>query len=372
MAWARVDDGLTFHPKVVAAGNEAVGVWVRLLSYASAHLTDGFIPDDVAKLVQSGGKGLGKLVATGLLTRVENGYQIHDYLEYNPSGAQVKKDREIGKRRSAMNADPDLARQIKARDGDHCRYCGVHVDWRNRRGNNGGTYDHITPVSMGGDESFANIVTACRSCNLKKGARTPELAGMSLAEAPSRNRPETVQKNSQKNSVDYRTPSRPVPSRTHKEEDPPICPPTDSLPVPEVIASPAAPKQTPLDADVGRVVAHYRQVHPERGKHLRPGHEDWRLIAKAVRDRGVGDCILAIDGNLVDRWHAEKRQHSIESIFRKAGKIESFVQTAREGPPLEGSMAALKRGGDAFLNDPDIGFACFEEPKLKLLAGGSK
>jgi 5-methylcytosine-specific restriction endonuclease McrA len=40
--------------------------------------------------------------------------------------------------------------------------------------------DHIIPVSQGGDSTLDNLVTACRRCNRKKAARTPEEAGMTV------------------------------------------------------------------------------------------------------------------------------------------------------------------------------------------------
>lgn len=79
-----------------------------------------------------------------------------------------------------MNADPKLARLLRERDGDNCRYCGKIVNWSDRKGPNGGTYDHITPITSGGKEIMENLVVCCRSCNSRKGARTPQQAGMML------------------------------------------------------------------------------------------------------------------------------------------------------------------------------------------------
>jgi len=42
------------------------------------------------------------------------------------------------------------------------------------------TLDHIFPRSRGGENSPVNIVTACLSCNNRKGARTPSEARMPL------------------------------------------------------------------------------------------------------------------------------------------------------------------------------------------------
>ena len=46
------------------------------------------------------------------------------------------------------------------------------------------TCDHILPLSRGGRDTWMNVVTACRTCNQKKGNRTPEEAHMQLVYAP--------------------------------------------------------------------------------------------------------------------------------------------------------------------------------------------
>ena len=69
-----------------------------------------------------------------------------------------------------------LSRQnIFKRDGGKCQYCGVTTDL---------TLDHVIPRSKGGRSTWDNLVTACKSCNSKKGDYTPEEAGMPLARQP--------------------------------------------------------------------------------------------------------------------------------------------------------------------------------------------
>ncbi len=60
--------------------------------------------------------------------------------------------------------------KVLDRDQDTCRYCGklaTHVD-------------HIYPKSRGGKDDMDNLVAACADCNMGKGARTPQEAGMEL------------------------------------------------------------------------------------------------------------------------------------------------------------------------------------------------
>lgn len=64
------------------------------------------------------------------------------------------------------------------RDRGLCQYCGGPFEHRQL------TYDHVIPRSRGGQTEWTNVVTCCVSCNLKKGGKTPEEAGMSLIRKP--------------------------------------------------------------------------------------------------------------------------------------------------------------------------------------------
>ena len=55
-----------------------------------------------------------------------------------------------------------------------CQYCGESGLAQDL------TFDHVIPRSRGGRTTWQNIVAACGPCNLKKGGRTPQQAGMPL------------------------------------------------------------------------------------------------------------------------------------------------------------------------------------------------
>ena len=71
---------------------------------------------------------------------------------------------------------------VYARDSYCCQYCGRRFAWEAL------TYDHVVPRSRGGRTHFANIVTACKPCNARKGNLACDEAGMFPLNAPVRPR----------------------------------------------------------------------------------------------------------------------------------------------------------------------------------------
>lgn len=71
-------------------------------------------------------------------------------------------------------------RNLMFRDSHQCQYCGKQPPLRDLN------IDHVLPRSRGGLDTWENLVTACRVCNLRKGWKTPEEANMNLARRPFR------------------------------------------------------------------------------------------------------------------------------------------------------------------------------------------
>lgn len=69
---------------------------------------------------------------------------------------------------------------IYARDRGQCQYCGHKVSWKVFQ------FEHVVPRAQGGKTGWTNIVVSCGDCNLRKGSRTPEQAGMTLRSKPVR------------------------------------------------------------------------------------------------------------------------------------------------------------------------------------------
>lgn len=65
------------------------------------------------------------------------------------------------------------------RDRHTCAYCGDQFGAKDL------SCDHIVPRVQGGADVWTNVVTACRSCNQRKGGRRPEQTrGMQLLFVP--------------------------------------------------------------------------------------------------------------------------------------------------------------------------------------------
>lgn len=69
---------------------------------------------------------------------------------------------------------------IVVRDRGRCQYCLKQFSMSQL------TFDHVFPRSRGGETTWENVVCACRSCNMAKGDKTPEEAGMLLHTIPRR------------------------------------------------------------------------------------------------------------------------------------------------------------------------------------------
>ena len=71
-------------------------------------------------------------------------------------------------------------RNIFLRDGHCCQYCFKRFPRQQL------SLDHVLPRSRGGEDSWENVVCACLTCNVRKGGRTPQEAGMKLKSQPVR------------------------------------------------------------------------------------------------------------------------------------------------------------------------------------------
>jgi hypothetical protein len=113
--WSRLDDEFFDHPKVSVAGKEVggkngrvvvIGFYAMSLMWSNKHLTDGVLPRAVIESFKSHVANpllvADALVRGGLFDKADGGaFRIHDYRDFNPSAAEVKRKRRADRQRKA-------------------------------------------------------------------------------------------------------------------------------------------------------------------------------------------------------------------------------------------------------------------------------
>lgn len=156
MSWFRIDDKSAFHRKVLKAGNEAWGAICRAGAVSAGEGTDGRVTKETM-LAIAPMKVWQRAITAGLVEQAEQGsfrlaFECCGYIDTRTTWS-----------RSAYQS-------VYERDV-RCRYCGADDRL---------TIDHVVPRCQGGRDDESNLVVACRSCNSRKGGRTPKQAGMVL------------------------------------------------------------------------------------------------------------------------------------------------------------------------------------------------
>lgn len=169
---------------------EAEAVWHIVRLYCAAVGNDGRLPkaDLHIALARKISEAKARRIALDLVARghwVDHGdtFELAGWLDEQPEADTWSDDtkRERWARGKALLRNRDLCRQIQERDLNLCRYCAVRVNWTDRKGPAGGTYDHVDPD---GPNTLGNVVVCCRKCNGRKRDRTPEQANMVLRPVP--------------------------------------------------------------------------------------------------------------------------------------------------------------------------------------------
>lgn len=92
MPWFKVDDTFAMHEKVMAAGNAAVGLWVRAGAWSMQQLTDGFVPNHVLRALGTP-KERRILVEVSLWEESQGGVRFKNWEERQPTKVQVENAR---------------------------------------------------------------------------------------------------------------------------------------------------------------------------------------------------------------------------------------------------------------------------------------
>jgi len=100
MGWVWLDDQFSQHEKVAPLSGDAGMLFVASLCYSNRTLSDGFIPSKVAmgQLWFCDGNpipSIRELEASDLWERVQGGWQVHDFADYQQTRAQAEARRAV-------------------------------------------------------------------------------------------------------------------------------------------------------------------------------------------------------------------------------------------------------------------------------------
>ena len=148
--WTKLDDGLSSHQKLWRAARRlpgpdafarALGAFCVALLHANRYLTDGHVPDDAFESADVTPDVVAALVAVHLVERdpARGGVVVHDFLEWNPSAAQV--------------------RARLARDRDRKRSRQGYVIPSITTGKNGAKTSKRTPMGFHADSARSSTIT---------------------------------------------------------------------------------------------------------------------------------------------------------------------------------------------------------------------
>ena len=122
MAWVRIDDKLHSHPKILAAWERdpaSLGLYLLALSHAGAHLTDGIVDRQTVRQwlpnPSRRRRAINALVKAGLWTANGDGWEIHDFLDYNEPRNRVVARQRVKDEKKTRTQTSAISRDIEHR-----------------------------------------------------------------------------------------------------------------------------------------------------------------------------------------------------------------------------------------------------------------
>lgn len=209
MSWLKIDDKMRTHPKWLALDIFERALWFDAAQWCAAHNTDGTIHDHALPSIAFSAKVPAEHVDRAVASLLRHrwwrrrrkadggGFDIVNWLEYQPSKAQVERKAETDSLHDWLHKSPQGKRvkaAVRRRDGVFCRYCGIECRTDgDRRSLSRLTFDFVDPdftfdrTAPLDATAFAAVVAgwviACGHCNAVKARRTPSDAEMPLRPA---------------------------------------------------------------------------------------------------------------------------------------------------------------------------------------------
>jgi hypothetical protein len=98
MAWLKIDDQFYANQKAVKAFTTdpaALGVWLMCATWSANQMTDGHVPEHLVRMWGVQQEAIDVLVGSGLWLEdaTSEGWVMKDFLDYNPSRAELEEKR---------------------------------------------------------------------------------------------------------------------------------------------------------------------------------------------------------------------------------------------------------------------------------------
>ena len=115
MTWLKIDDAMMRNPKIRALSAVAFRVHIAALCTCAEFSTDGYVSPKTARAIGAKGAVLHQLLdencikngsgsASLWVQHLDGGFMIHDYLEYNPSKAEIAAGKQMRRDRAEKAA----------------------------------------------------------------------------------------------------------------------------------------------------------------------------------------------------------------------------------------------------------------------------
>jgi hypothetical protein len=105
--YAKLSDEFCIHPKILKLGNEAVGVYARMISYCGRG-TDGEVPGEMVTLFTASNEAsVEKLTAAGLIKPQGDDWLVVNFKKHNITRAQWERRKKADRERKRKERDSD-------------------------------------------------------------------------------------------------------------------------------------------------------------------------------------------------------------------------------------------------------------------------
>lgn len=218
-----------------------------------------------------------------------------------------------------------VRQRIYERDRFVCAYCGDDLKNEPRRR----CVDHVIPIAKGGTHAEINLVTACKRCNEKKGARDPDEVGFPWPEGL---------------------------GETYKDREPPVNPPLTPPSTSALAGREQEGKGTGREREGNREAA--PSAPPAKRASRLP--DDWQLPpawaqwAEAERPDWTPAGVQRVGATFRDHWLAQGGQNARKVDWEAAWR--NWVRRERaatRAPSWQGNDAAVDEAIRQFREEQD-------------------